>query len=707
MLRSIYSGLGCALISIFTVGQLSAQSNPYFDPDNFSGIKCQGEIPADFTRSWADRFRDRHRQPQGIHGNRGDKEQLEEFWSTQYYFIDRLLHSGQVVFNDPATLYLNRIKDELLKDDPKLSKEIRVYLNRSPFVNAACVADGIILFNVGLFAYAKTEAELAFVLSHEIQHYKQGHLFNSFEEREKILEGSIREYRRMHPIAKVELLTMQSQEHEFDADAKGIDLYLQSAYNRDAAESLLSILHQAYMPYGRKEVGPDFLATASTRLPEVFFRDEVAAISQEEDYFDETHNHPNIAKRRMALEEYLKNDRGGHADFVQDRAEFFALRELMRFERLRELVINGFYGDALYDIYGLRDQYPDSKFLNIAEAKALYGLAGYKVKRAFRSVAKSTSRQEGPSQQAHHVIKQFDKNQLTAFALHVVRQNQQRYPDEKYLERYASELCKYLVVDCRLTPDDFKVLTDKLPAFTKTAADFSSDRSFFRAQQNHYRDFYKYPLQADYKSGWLSQEMKAHAWLLDSLNTHINMDRRSKNDIVEARQEEREEGNHIQVRDLIMLDPYLHLQKDNQDSKDRIEAFEKEQAFKQALPALLQQQGIAGTVLFSENIKASEVDRYNQLAALKEWLREADRFRQYRLLPTSIDISEELYQHYNTRYICNVRGLVADGSDSYYFQLYDLKKGKVVYANYDKKGFNLSLKDLLSEAEEDLARIYN
>ena len=39
-------------------------------------------------------------------------------------------------------------------------------------------------------------------------------------------------------------------------------------------------------------------------------------------------------------------------------------------ELVREKVVYGWYASALYDIYVLRDQYPNSKFLDLAEVRA-------------------------------------------------------------------------------------------------------------------------------------------------------------------------------------------------------------------------------------------------------------------------------------------------------------------------------------------------
>lgn len=691
-------------LALFTT---KAQDYSYLDVNNFSGIKSEGQIPPDFTETWASKFEKANQISGSSHMQGRNDEVLENFWSEQYYVIDGLMHNGRVCFNDPISDYLNNIKNNLLQDDPDLKEALRVYLYRAPFVNAFAVSDGIIMVSTGLFAHAETEAELAFVIAHEIQHYKEQHLFERFEERERLLREKVREYRKLHPLQKEALLLSQNREHEFEADEKGLQLFLKSKYSLNASERVLTMLHQSYMPYGDKEVGSDFLATDKFQLPSIFFRDSVSVVTREEDYFDETHTHPNIAKRRAALQEILKGRSGGSMDFVQPREQFYALRNLARFERVRELILYGSYGEALYDIYYLRDQYPASKFLDLAQAKALYALAGFKVKRAYREVARITSRVEGPSQQVHHILKQFDKNQLAAYALHIVRYTQQKYPEEKFLATYASELTKYMLVDCRLSAEDFHVANEALPPFEGKPKDYRSERQYFRAQQSHYRDLYKYVVQDEYKSGWLGQRMEKHQWLIDSIARHQQLDRRDKRDQRKEWKKEWEEGTSVHVRKLVMLDPSLNLRKEDQDRKDYYKNFEKEMEFKRELPALASEQGIEAVFLFSEEMDETDVEKYNHNARLKEWINEASFQYQYGLRPTCVDVADELEKVSSARYICTVKGNVQDGSDSYIFTLYDIKKGKVVYKRADTQGFRLSLRDLLRETEDDLQRIYN
>lgn len=684
----------------------NAQNHTYLDANTFEGIWATGTIPIDFTDSWANKVQGSFAGQSNLNVE-NNKEDLQKYWSTQYYFIDGILQSGFISFNDPISIYLNKIKDRLLKDDPALSKEIRVYLRKSPSVNAACVADGIVLINTGLVAAAETEAEIAFVLAHEIQHYKEGHIFKSFQEREKMLEENVKEYKRLHPIEKFDLLVSQSKEHEFEADETGLQLYLKSEYSKEAPDRVMTMLHEAYIPYGRVEVGEDFLATSDFTLPHVFFRSEVTAISAEEDYFDETHSHPNIAKRREALDELLKRMDGGSKHFIEPQEEFNALRELARFERVRELLLIGSYGDALYDIYVLKQQYPDSKFLNISEVKAVYALAGFKANRKYDWVTKSTSKVEGPSQQVHHILKQFDKNQMTAYALRMVMDNAKKYPEETYLSLYASELAKYMVVQCKLEESDFKVENARLGEFDKKPEDFDSERHYMRAVQSYYRPVYKYLVQEEVKSGWLKSEFKEHKTIQDSIDTYMQLSRKEKESRREDNKENWEQGNNLKIQKLVIMDPTLILKISDKDADDFQKNFEKEQKFKQDVATLAREHSLDATMLFTEDITQTDIEKYNTVAMLKERLAEGEMHYYADLLPPGIELAHKIEAKGNVRYVCSITGYLVDGVDSYNFNVYDLKKGKWVYARSETTGFNLSSKDLMKEIETDFERIKN
>ena len=96
------------------------------------------------------------------------------------FAIDDILQSGLVLFNDPTTIYVNKVLEQLPITDRKLiKKNPRAYVLNSSAVNAFATDQGIIFVTLGLLASLQNEAQLAFILSHELIHIKDCLLYTS------------------------------------------------------------------------------------------------------------------------------------------------------------------------------------------------------------------------------------------------------------------------------------------------------------------------------------------------------------------------------------------------------------------------------------------------------------------------------------------------------------------------------------------------
>ncbi len=56
-----------------------------------------------------------------------------------------------------------------------MTKEVRLFVSRDPSPNASTYPDGVILFNIGMFATCENESQAAFVLCHELAHHELAH----------------------------------------------------------------------------------------------------------------------------------------------------------------------------------------------------------------------------------------------------------------------------------------------------------------------------------------------------------------------------------------------------------------------------------------------------------------------------------------------------------------------------------------------------
>lgn len=689
------------VICLLSVLNLTGQPPNVLDP--FPGISSDGIIPDDLYKTSIEKYTDRWSEFQVENEKRRAKKNKEEFWQSQFQQIDRMVQSGRFVFGDPITNYYNAIADTLLQDFPELRKEIRIFTFKSPSVNAFCLADGVIGINVGLMAHVGSEAEIAFVIAHEISHYTEQHGFEQFKEI-KSLDQSRTWRNSLHPIKKYDLIVSRGREQEFEADELGVELYLKSRYHPQAIDKALTTLFESFVPYGREEVGRDFLSTDEFTLPSIYFKEKLKPIGNQENYFDQTHNHPNIFKRRTALMTHIKaTDSLGKSFFIQEKSKFFELREFARFEALREKLLYGRYGSALYDIYVLQKNYPNNTFLKFAKVKALYSLSNFKSVDEISEVVASTSLIEGPSLQVFYILKRLSKEQLVSIALHHTLKLQEEFPKAAMLEEFSSHLTRIMRVSCELEVEDFKAEEEDLK-FDKLASDFPSERHFLRAQQNFHKNFYKSLLKKQHKNGWLKESFASHQAYMDSLD----LDSRTSMDVKDDRKEEEEDlwdddGIGIRVTKALL---YINLAEEESKEirKGNPEKWRMDETLDQEIYQLFVESGIETKLLSLKKLTKSDVKIYNSISSLEEWKNENQIFENNDLQSTFTSFTKD--SELEGEYFIRINGWrIIYNIFIYQFELYKRGVYKPIYSRVAQVN-NVSFRRKLQyEIEIDLNRI--
>ena len=85
---------------------------------------------------------------------------------------------------DPALQrYLNELNCRLA---PDLCADIRIYLVRQPYLNAFMAPNGMMVLFTGTLARAENEAQLAFVMAHEIGHYRSRHSIENWRHQKNV-----------------------------------------------------------------------------------------------------------------------------------------------------------------------------------------------------------------------------------------------------------------------------------------------------------------------------------------------------------------------------------------------------------------------------------------------------------------------------------------------------------------------------------------
>lgn len=440
------------LLSCFSCYQTFAQ-----DFDNYKVLRATGKIPEDFTKLSSEKYEEEkdknNDKNKDSTGKKKVKKELkkedkftkkakDEFYLKNSFGIKDLLISGKVLFGDPATVYVNKVADILLADNPELRKQLRFYVVKSAAVNAFATNDGIICVNLGLLARLNTEAELASILGHEITHYVkkhsiEGYIYSQTVEKERSV------FKNTSSFEKRLANSNYSQAHETEADAAGLAYLKETNYDLQQALSVFDILKNAAFPYQNIVFEKSFLENNYLKFPDRFFDVDTLVVAKQDTTKEVLENlfssHPAPEERQKAIKSLLTEGRG-KALYLTSQEEFENVRTLARFDLCDMFIIRANYIDAFYQILLLKKQYPQSKYLDMCMAKALYGIAKYQNYDQKIYIMLDYDEVDWKGKNWYYALEDLNSKEFNVLALSYIWELRKKYADDGYLRDAAEDL---------------------------------------------------------------------------------------------------------------------------------------------------------------------------------------------------------------------------------------------------------------------------
>jgi len=197
----------------------------------------------------------------------------------------RMLRHNDMLLNDPYLQgYITNLGYRLSTASDKPDGQYVFFIVNDNSVNAFAAPGGYIGIHTGLIRIAETESELASVISHEIAHVTQNHLFRAYEGASNqrittavlmlaaILLGGGDSEVTTAAVASGIAAGMQTsinftRQHEKEADRLGIEILASTGYNPNSMADFFQRMHNATRLYGSQ--APEFLRThpvTSTRV---------------------------------------------------------------------------------------------------------------------------------------------------------------------------------------------------------------------------------------------------------------------------------------------------------------------------------------------------------------------------------------------------------------------------------------------------------
>ncbi len=180
-------------------------------------------------------------------GERPAADSLEGgLWMVMDRVEEELRRSGRVVDDPALNAYLRRIVCRLA---PDYCDELRIYVVRTPHFNATMAPNGVMQVWTGLLLRCQNEAQLAYILGHEIAHYRRRHSVQNWRNASNTADAmafmqlftaaaGVGFVGTLAQLAGASAIFAYSRDQEREADELGLQMVIEAGYDpREAAKS--------------------------------------------------------------------------------------------------------------------------------------------------------------------------------------------------------------------------------------------------------------------------------------------------------------------------------------------------------------------------------------------------------------------------------------------------------------------------------------
>ena len=323
-------------------------------------------------------------------------DQIEEAYISQFEDITRATNHKELYFDERIQNYLQKILLEITLTNPSLQNQnIRIYFSRSVNPNAYSIGDGTVVINTELLKYTDDEAELSFVICHEIAHFILNHRDSSIQEyvlkqngeevkkaEKDIKKSKFNKQSKSEKLAQATIYSKKyrSRTHEFQADSLGLAYFKKMKYNNIASIKLLKNLSETDVEIDSlpQKSYPKYFTTKNQKfLKEWLVTEDYSKYNYSKDHIlkwdvDSLKTHPDCEQRIARIKPEVTDNK---KNYSIDKAFFDELKKRIAFEQVFNYYYMEEYGLSLYETLKLREKSPTDKFLIQLTALNLEALA--------------------------------------------------------------------------------------------------------------------------------------------------------------------------------------------------------------------------------------------------------------------------------------------------------------------------------------------
>lgn len=624
------------------------------DFEHYEPLVCSGKIPAEFITPSTKKYKSDLKKLEGKDIRSREKKDRKRFALESNFLLDNLLQSGLVLFNDPVSNYLNEVAAKLTEADKSLKKKINVYALRSPTVNAFATDRGTIFVTLGLLAQLENEAQLAFILSHEITHVQEGHTLDLFLKAKTIERGSRQSSVLSESSFDEQLFAKNrySKSLETEADQKGVERFLLTDYSTSTLNTVFDVLKYAYLPFDEVRFERSFFESGDYRLPDHCWLENTKAIKGEDEAEDDKEStHPNIGARRKALADILEKSKDRtDKNFLVSEERFETVRKMARFELPMLYLHRERSADAIYAAHLLLQKHPGNAYLEKCVAKALYlntkfeNDADYTRNREYNEI-------EGESQRIHFLLDTLQGKEANVLALRYAWLQSQKHPEDSELRSIVNDLFLELGQYITTHTDFYEVAPSPAEAMAKAGETTKNEDSAPKTptDKDEKKEASKYdkikaqkaeteasaPLESWRTAfiGLKNEEFKK-AFEDGQAKFKKRKDReeyyrtaKGRDELQRNKSRNNKKGQALGIPKIVIVNPfYLKLDERRENTMQYVQSEEGHDHFREIIDQVTPKTGVKTTILDVSDLKDDQSERFNEIRIMNEWFAEQIKY---------------------------------------------------------------------------------
>lgn len=346
--------------------------------EDYVEIKSKGAIPFDYLNFVRGESRVNIRNTEKL-----TKDEREDFRYATNDALREIFANGNIYFNDPLTDYVRLIGHNLTANTD-FEDKIEFYVSKSSELNATSWQTGTIIVNIGLLSQLENEAQLAFVLAHEIAHFKHQHPYKQYAQYVK----------SNRDVKSSELAKQFSQDidynliYELEADSIALKTVQKFGYDLDEIPNALRLLL-----HFEPKVIPDFTTFFSSDIYELkptqlCSYQEYINFKRSSTYSVGHFSNDHVQTRLKSINKIIDSDNPvlfAHRTikdgrFTYDRDLFDNAKNMAHFEVVYQSFLNADYLRSTFEALTLLHRFPNNEYLKTKVAENLFYINYYNQK---------------------------------------------------------------------------------------------------------------------------------------------------------------------------------------------------------------------------------------------------------------------------------------------------------------------------------------